>query len=65
MQEITQIMDKNKTETAMSLREALIKINDNIKKQCFNQFSRQFLPLSFLDDLQRQFGEILDSINKL
>lgn len=32
------------------MKEALIKIDNNMKKECITQFSRQFLPLSYLDD---------------
>jgi hypothetical protein len=36
-----------------------------MKKECVMQFSRQFLPLSFLDDSERQFVEIKERIGRL
>jgi hypothetical protein len=58
-------VEEHRIQTARSLREALIKINDNLKKECVLQFSRQFLPIAFLEDSEKQFFDIRERIGRL
>lgn len=57
MEEVTSAMEEHRNQTARSLRSAIIKIDDSTKRECITQFSRQFLPLSYLDDSEKQFSE--------
>lgn len=43
-------MSEYKTQASNSLKEAIVKVDEGLKKECIIHLNRQFLPLSFMDD---------------
>jgi hypothetical protein len=64
-EEMKLLIEEHRTQSVNSLREGLIKINDNMKKECLTLLSRSFLPVSYLDDSEQQFLDLSRKISKL
>lgn len=59
---MAQLLEDHRVQTARNLREVLKKFDENIKKEILVQFGIKFLPVSFVDDMDKQFNELEDRI---
>ena len=58
MKEVNFLLEQHKSQSNSSLRQAVIKINDNIKKECGDLLSREYLPVSFREGILKRFDDL-------